>query len=475
MSTRRTILAVTLDVQSFWSDEAATITLLRRPFGGMLGGIVDAESTPPLYYVVAWLWTQVAGTGEVGARSLSAVISAGTVPVVAALAARLVPAPVAARAAIFAAVLTAVSPLTVWYGQEARAYALLMLLVAASTLALLRALDEPSRGRLAAWTALAVASMWTHHFALFVVVGQGLWLLWVVRARAVTAVAGAAAGALALTPLLLHQRDAGRASFIAEESLGRRLAQLPKQVLVGYDAPAEALLLVVGLLACVVAAAGLVPRLTGRADRAPAVVLSVGTVGVALPLLAVLVGQDFLLTRNVIGVLPLALAVLGAGAASWRPRRAIGTAAVGALVGAGLFCAAAVATDGAYQRDDFRDAVAAATRGPAGGRLVVADAPGRVPLLLYLGRGTRIVTPGELRTVRIIDVVKPAGARPGGPRQTPAIPDGLVPPGFAPQGSDTGDTWAVRRFAAPAGLQVDPEALLALDPERDAIVLYRDR
>ncbi|MCW3013184.1 MAG: rane protein-like protein [Solirubrobacterales bacterium] len=506
MSTRRSVVAltlvalllrvVTLDVQSYWSDEAATVQLLNRSFGGMLRGVFNGESTPPLYYVLAWLWTQVAGTGEVGTRLLSALISAATVPVVAALAARLVDvdAEGRGRAAVFAAALATVSPLTVWYGQEARAYALLMLLTAGSVLALLRALEHPSRGRLAAWATLVIAAMWTHHFALFIVVAEAGWALWVLRARALAAVGAAGVGAVALAPLLLHQRDAGRASFIAQESLGRRVAQVPKQVLVGYDAPVQTLLTVVGAVAVLVALAGLVRILRfRRAPRPPRVVVTVAAAGVRrppppgslvvvtvaaagvlLPLLAAAVGQDFVLTRNVVGVLPLVLALLAAGAVAL-PARMLGGAAVAALFATGLVCAIAVAADPIYQRDDFRAAVEAATRGAQGPRLVVADAEGRAPVRLYLGAGTRAVPAGVPVPVREIDVVKVAGARPGGARTTPRLPTDVVPPGFQLAGADTGDTWAVRRFVAPAPVPVDPGTLAPLDPGHPAVVLLRPR
>jgi uncharacterized membrane protein len=59
----------TLDVQSLWYDEAVTAQLLRMDLSGLLHAIGDSESSPPLYYVLAWLWTHVFGTGEVGLRS----------------------------------------------------------------------------------------------------------------------------------------------------------------------------------------------------------------------------------------------------------------------------------------------------------------------------------------------------------------------------------------------------------------------
>jgi mannosyltransferase len=514
MSARRTVIALTvvallarvatLDVQSFWSDEAATVDVLRHSFGGMLHAVWDGESTPPLFYVVAWLWSKLAGTGEVALRLPSALLGTATVPVVAALARRAAAGVVGDsgagtagrwsvpdRAAVAGAALAALSPLMVWYGQEARAYALLMLLTAASTLALLRVVEAPSGGRLATWAALAIAAFWSHHFAIFLVVGQACWALWLLRGRAVPAVVAVAAGAVGLAPLLLHQRAAGRASFIGDVPLHTRLAQVPKQVLVGYDGPAAALLVTVSALAVLVALAGLavrpwrVWRASGTGPPAAAlrdpspglIVLTVAAVGVLLPALAVLVGQDFLITRNLLGALPLTLALLATGAARLPGSTArLGAAAVAALTAVGAVSAIAVATTPAYQRDDFRAAIQAAVRGTQNPRLVVTEAGGRVPALLYLGSGTVVITPHHPRTVGEIDVVVVAGAEPGGTRTTPQLPASPpLPGGFVAAGEAHGETWAMRRFVAPTPVPIDSAQVAPLNPRGAPIVLYRPR
>src|SRR5215213_563414 len=105
---------VTLGDQSFWGDEGVTALLVRMSFGDMLDTIPKSESTPPLYYAFAWLWTRAVGSsGEWGLRSLSAVAGTVTIPVVYAATAALV----TRRAALVAAALTACSPLLVWYSQ----------------------------------------------------------------------------------------------------------------------------------------------------------------------------------------------------------------------------------------------------------------------------------------------------------------------------------------------------------------------
>src|SRR4051812_25990601 len=69
----------TLDGQSFWDDEAYPAALVRESLPQMLRHIPKTEATPPLYYLLAWGWAKVFGTGEIGLRSLSALIGTATV------------------------------------------------------------------------------------------------------------------------------------------------------------------------------------------------------------------------------------------------------------------------------------------------------------------------------------------------------------------------------------------------------------
>jgi len=55
----------------------------------MLSAIPHSESTPPLYYVLAWVWVRVFSAGEVGLRSLSALIGTATIVLLALIARRL--------------------------------------------------------------------------------------------------------------------------------------------------------------------------------------------------------------------------------------------------------------------------------------------------------------------------------------------------------------------------------------------------
>src|SRR5947209_16693495 len=144
----------TLHVQSYDYDELQTVRLLRMHFGSMLAGIARDESTPPLYYVLAWAWSKAFGTGEAGLRALSALFGTAMVPLVYVTAKRLA----SRRAALVAALLISVSPWLVWYSQEARTYALVALLGALSFWSFTEALAG-RRGVIWAWalsSALAI-------------------------------------------------------------------------------------------------------------------------------------------------------------------------------------------------------------------------------------------------------------------------------------------------------------------------------
>ena len=134
--------------QGLWFDEAYTVMLVKLPFASMLRTIPKTESTPYLYYVLAWPWTRLFGAGAAGIRSLSALFGILVVPVAYLAAETLLD---SRRAAVAVAMLATFNPLLVWYSQEARAYELLVLTSALSLLAFAYAQARPSARRLAAW------------------------------------------------------------------------------------------------------------------------------------------------------------------------------------------------------------------------------------------------------------------------------------------------------------------------------------
>ena len=115
---------------SLWSDELFSVLWVRNSLG-FWGPGLEIETTPSLYYTLLKPWLAIFGSGDIAARSLSAVLSAATIPLVFLLARQL-----NRTAALLAAGLFAVMPMQIHYAQEARAYALLPLLFTLAMLGL---------------------------------------------------------------------------------------------------------------------------------------------------------------------------------------------------------------------------------------------------------------------------------------------------------------------------------------------------
>lgn len=165
---------------SFGMDESITMTQLDRDFRGMLGS-VKRDTGPPGWFFGMWLWRHVGAPAEWSMR-LPSILAAAAVPFPLFLAFRRL---VSDRTALLAVAMTAVGPFFVRYAPEMRFYAVLQLLVALSTLAMLRleeVLDAPREdrrwiGRGLWWAALGVLVLYAHTLAAYYLWAQGLYLL----------------------------------------------------------------------------------------------------------------------------------------------------------------------------------------------------------------------------------------------------------------------------------------------------------
>jgi mannosyltransferase len=152
-----------------WRDEALFVFVLRIPsWRGMFEWIALSESHPPLYYVLARLWSIPFGTGELAMVALPIVCGVATVPVAVAFTAAISN----TRAAAAAGYLVALSPPLVEYSALARPYALLPLLCLLSVGALCRALRTGSRKAWVGYVTVTVALLLTHNWALVVVLAE---------------------------------------------------------------------------------------------------------------------------------------------------------------------------------------------------------------------------------------------------------------------------------------------------------------
>jgi uncharacterized membrane protein len=364
----------------------------------MLHAIATTESTPPLYYVILWVWTRLFGFSAVAVRSLSVCFGVFTVLLIY-LTARVRFAP---RAAFVAAALAATNPMLIWYSQETRSYSLLTLLVTLTLYFFLRVRRADSNRDLAGWSVCASLALATHYFAAFVVFPEAALLVWFGRRRVLRPLVAAAlpvATALALLPLVIHQRNTGHTDFIAGIPLATRAQQAADELLLGRYNISALHLVLVGL-AIAVAGGIALARTAGAVERRDAfALLAIASAGFLVPLV---VTPDAFFHRNLIIVLPPLLLVAGVACGTFRGG-ALGMA-VGCAAAAALIIPTVVTAERrSLQREDWRDMPSLISRGKVPRAILVYPRFEWVPLAHYDPR-LRVVDSGELRVRELVVV-----------------------------------------------------------------------
>jgi hypothetical protein len=430
----------------------------------MLSKVPEFEGTPPLYYLLTWFWAQAFGTGEVGLRLLPALLSIGTVVVTylagTTLAGR--------RAGVIAAGLVALNPLAVWYAQEARAYALLIFLTTLALWFFARLLrGEGSRSwNLVGWSLASAAALLTHYFAGLVILPEAAWLLLAARSKRDVALASLAplVTIAALVPLAIDQRDHAGGGETEVTALGTRIAQVPKQFLVGFNVPLEIVLTVAGGVLVAVGIWMLAARAEPHERDGARIAGVIAVSGAALLLLLAAVGYDYLLTRYLTVILVPCAIVLGSGFSAARA----GLLAAGAL---GLVFAAAlvgVQADPAAQRPDLRGALE--PLGPApGGRAVYITSMSHVEA--YLRDAQRLPAGGHEVREAVVIGLRVVGS------DIRDNPDAGIepPPAFKLVERDETDSYVRSTYRAPRPARVSPLELLGRESKVPITLVYEPR
>jgi mannosyltransferase len=412
-----------LGVQSYHHDEVITVMrVIPGSFGDMLHAVKNSESNPPLYYVLAWGWAKAFGSGEIGIRSLSALLGAATVPVVF-LAAREA---ASERAGLIAAAIAAVNPMLIWYSQEARSYALLVLLGAVSLLFFLRAVRGGRGSDLAFWALASAGALCSHYFAVFAVAIEAAWLLVALRHRwraVLPAVAAVGLVGLALLPLISAQVNPRHIGWIDGTPLPSRLFQTGVSFLAGEtghviaEPPRERYALIpvalVGIALLLLALRG------SRRERLGALPpLAVGLGVAALAAASALLGKDYVVERNLLPALAPLIVVAAVGFGSSGARR-VGVVCATVLCAYWLGYAVYVARTPNLQRPDFRE-LAELLGPPVRPRAIVGWKLAADPLRFYLDDGSVRIYKGEI-PLREIDVIK----KPIAKKRTVVLPHGF--------------------------------------------------
>jgi hypothetical protein len=240
--------------------------------------------------------------------------------------------------------------------------------------------------------------------------------------------------------------------------VGERLAQIPKNFLVGFAIPAEVL---VTVLAGVLAAAAVLLALRSAHAAERRLALRAGAlvaVGIGIPLLLVPLGLDYLSSRNEIGVLLPLVLLVGCGLAAGRA----GLVVLCGLAMISLVAVFAVFLGPQYQRRDWRGGARALGPPRADRALLVTPPLSLGPLQVYFGPRTTVYPAGRQLAREIAVVALPEESAGRGAPAPPSGPAPAAPRGFRRTEDARTDTYRLIRFTASRRTPVDPRGVRAL-------------
>lgn len=161
-----------LSHKSLWLDETLSVFFARRDLAGFFQIMHQGEFNMVLYYALLRVVLHL-GDSEFWVRLPAVLAGVAAVPVMWALGKTVFD----RRIGLLAALLLAVNSCHVLYSQEARAYSLLVLLSALSSLLFIKGIEKPSAGVWLGYAIVNALAVYSHFFAVLLILAQWLSLL----------------------------------------------------------------------------------------------------------------------------------------------------------------------------------------------------------------------------------------------------------------------------------------------------------
>ena len=179
------IVARFLPRGSMWLDEALSANIAQLPLGD-IGGALERDGHPPLYYVILHAWGALVGWSPWALRALSGIFGVAALPLAFWAGRRIGGRPDAdghrdpiraRRTAVAALVVLAALPFAIRYSSETRMYSLVMLLVLAGYLLVDHHRERPRWSTAIGTAIVAGLLLWSHYWSLWLLGALGLVLL----------------------------------------------------------------------------------------------------------------------------------------------------------------------------------------------------------------------------------------------------------------------------------------------------------
>ena len=165
--------------RGIWLDEAISVHQAKLGLSDMLENIFYGDRHPPLHHLSLWLTVKVFGTSELAVRLPSLIAGTLVIPALYELGRELFD----RRTGLIAAAFVAVSPLLIWYAQEARMYAFVTLFGVLALLTQVRVMRSPTVGNWALYILATSALLWSHYFGLLLIGVQQVVFIYLILQR----------------------------------------------------------------------------------------------------------------------------------------------------------------------------------------------------------------------------------------------------------------------------------------------------
>lgn len=159
--------------QSLWFDEIDVVVRAQRPLQDIIDTFTATGENGPVYNLFLWFWIRIAGISEIAVRFPSAVAGALAIPLIYLLGRRVA----GKTTGLVAALLLAINPYHVWYSQEAKMYAFVVVLAILSSLALVEALNRNTLRHWIIYVVVTSIMFYTHVTTVLVFVAQVIFVL----------------------------------------------------------------------------------------------------------------------------------------------------------------------------------------------------------------------------------------------------------------------------------------------------------
>lgn len=165
-----------IDYQSVWLDEIHTLNEAnpQKSFSEVYESLLISEPHPPLYFFLVHVLFKIFGYTTLVARMFSALIGLAGVLSLYFLGKELFN----RKVGIYATALVAINYFQIYYSQDARMYSLLFLTTTLSFIYLIKFIKSPSFKSAIIYSIMACLMIYSHFFALFVLVSQYVILLY---------------------------------------------------------------------------------------------------------------------------------------------------------------------------------------------------------------------------------------------------------------------------------------------------------